>query len=175
MYLDEYVGDASEQPEDDEEEEVTFEEFIETFKTMLLVMLKGQYKEYMSDEFIEERVAQLFPDSNFYCYKMKDKTEDMAFEWAQIEQLVVDGLNSPSLFIKSGQFEPQHSTITERDILISGIETTMNDCFQEINNSLAVFKEKTDMPSKVLLTHKENIERLAKNFLRQAREKPWVF
>ena len=83
---------------------------------MLFEVLRDQYKEYMSDDFIEERVAKLFPDCNFYCYKMKDK--DMAFEWAQIEQIVVDGLNSPSLFIKSGQFEPMHSTITERDILI---------------------------------------------------------
>ena len=64
---------------------------------MLLEVLKHQYKEY-SDEFIEERIEKLFPDCNFYCYKKKDKNN--AFEWAQIEQLVVDSLNSPSLFIK---------------------------------------------------------------------------
>ena len=139
---------------------------------MLLDVVKLQYKEYSDDKFIETRIEKLFPKCNFYCYKKKDRNN--AFEWAQIEQLVVDSLNSPSLYIKKGLFEPQHSTIKERDILSQGIENTLADSDQEISHSLAVFKEKTSMPSKVMLKQKEKIEELRQKFLFIAFEKPWV-
>ena len=74
------------------------------------------------------------------------------------------------MFIKEGRLEPVHLKQQERDILVTGMEETMNKCLQEIDASQQTYSEKTKSVSKALVEQRKNIESLAESFLRQTKE-----
>ena len=53
-------------------------------------------------------------------------------EWQQMEAYIEDNLASPKFYLKSGVLEPVHLNLEERNILVSGLEDTMNRCVSEI-------------------------------------------
>ena len=64
---------------------------------------------------------------------MREDAKEMQLEWNQVEHFLDDSLESPRLFIKSGQLEPMHLSQKERDILVKGMEEMMIKCEQEID------------------------------------------
>ena len=68
-----------------------------------------------------------------------------------------------------------HLSQNERDILIKGMEEMMTKAVQEIDQSQAMYLEKTNHPSKALFEQKTNIKKLADSFLAQTKKSPWVF
>jgi len=54
---------------EEEKKGVTWEDFINQYRTLLLDVLEEQYGDMKNKrEFLGERIKQLFPDSNFYFY-----------------------------------------------------------------------------------------------------------
>ena len=54
----------------------TWKQYIEQYRTSLLHTLENHYNDKVTKDFLEERIAKLFPDENFYFFQLKDNTED---------------------------------------------------------------------------------------------------
>ena len=119
--------------EEKEESQVTWSEYIVLYRNLLIEVLVETYKESLKPAFIKERIKLLFPDDNFCFYQMREDAKEMQLEWEQVEHFLDDCLESPRLFIKSGQLEPMHLSQKERDILVKGMEEMMIKCEQEID------------------------------------------
>lgn len=52
-------------------------------------------------------------------------------------------INSPRLYITHGKLEHEHLSVAENKMLIDGLERTMNECSQGIDDGLRVYIEKT--------------------------------
>ena len=67
----------------------------------------------------------------------------MKWEWQNMEQFLEDNIEAPRMFMKSGELEPVHLTAKERNIMVKGMEETMEKAKQEIVKSQMLYKEKT--------------------------------
>ena len=59
----------------------------------------------------------------------------MLEEWAQIEKFIRDSLKKPHYYIVDGMFEPARLSQKERDILVKGMEDTLQKSMHEIDRS----------------------------------------
>ena len=94
--------------EESSEEHVDWEEYIKLYRDLLIETLHHFYNDKLSKTFIESRIRQLFPDSNFYFYQMRNDEGEMFLEWAQMELFIQDNIESRRFYIKSGLLEPVH-------------------------------------------------------------------
>ena len=63
---------------EEEKTGVTWEDFIKQYRTLLLEVLEEQYGQlFNKKEFLSERIKQLFPDSNFSFYQMREDEAEM--------------------------------------------------------------------------------------------------
>ena len=98
-----------------------------------------------------------------------------------METYIEDNLASPKFYLKSGVLEPVHLNLEERNILVSGLEETMNRCVSEIEAAQQLYIDQTkevrgrNCRSQKLDTQKKNISDLTNQFLSQTQEKPWIF
>ena len=128
--------DSFDDSEEEPEQEVTFKEYIVIYRKTLIEVLQKDCISDLKGDSLRQRIEKLFPDENFYCYQKRNNKEEMVLEWAQAEQFLKDCLNSPSMFIRMGELEPQHLTSQQRDILVNDMEQTMNNCVNETNHSM---------------------------------------
>ena len=74
--MQQYGGGSDEDLEYSEDEEAlqshmdipTWKQYIEQYRTSLLHTLENHYKDKATKDFLEERIAKLFPDENFYFF-----------------------------------------------------------------------------------------------------------
>ena len=86
--------------------------------------------------FISERIEQLFPESNFYFYKIFQGDEErMQKEKDQLRLLIEDNILEPRLYIESGLLEPVHLQEEERKLLIEGMQASITKIVQELIKS----------------------------------------
>ena len=66
----------------DEQENVTWLQYITEYRGLLVEALERQYVELEDTKFLKERVEKLFPDENFYFYQIRDDLAEAKLEWA---------------------------------------------------------------------------------------------
>ena len=79
---------------------------------------------------IEQRIDELFPDENFYFYRIFDDDEESQqgrnlFEQRQLLKLIKDCMEAKRYFIKEGALEPIHLVENERKLLAEGMQTSV--------------------------------------------------
>ena len=154
---------------------IPHEAFITQYRDLLFERAKILYKELNNDQFLQERIEALFPDSNFYFYKIRTSKKEIALERTEIEKFVRDSIAAPRLYIKSGKFEPVHMKKPEREILVNQMQDMMKTCYDESINDQREFGKKTNNVSPVLQKQSADIKELLEIFDKQAKETPWVF
>ena len=75
---------------------------------------------------IDERIDQLFPDENFYFFKIfegndEDSRNRNLFEQRQLLKLIKDCVNAKRYYIQKGLLEPIHLVEDERKLLVEGM------------------------------------------------------
>ena len=88
----------------------------------------------------------------------------MAEEWAQVEQFIRESLKKPHYYISDGMLEPVRLSQKERDILVKGMEDTLQKSMHEIDRSQKMYNINTSRPSEALVRQKENIKKLTRDF-----------
>ena len=89
---------------------------------------------------IEERIEQLFPDENFYFYKIfegddQKNRERNLIEQRQLLKLIQDCMKAKRFYIKEGLLEPIHLVESERKLLVEGMQTSVAGIIQEVYKS----------------------------------------
>ena len=90
-------------------------------------------------QFIKDRINQIFPDENFYFYKIRESKEEMELERAQAVRFIKDTITSPSFFVKSGAIEAVHLKKNETKILTKNVQHMLEQCKSEVHKSHRVF------------------------------------
>ena len=76
------------------------------------------------EKLIETRIDLLFPNQNFYFYKIwrtGDLDNRMDVEHDQLRKLINDNVQSDRFYIKSGLLEPVHLQEEERKLIVEGM------------------------------------------------------
>ena len=110
------------------QEEVTSDEYGNIYKENLIEALEEFYKDSMSRAEIVAHVEDLFPTANFYFFQMREGEDDMMKEYTQIEKFIADNIDTPRMSILSGRLEPVHLQRKERDIMVNGMQETIQKC-----------------------------------------------
>ena len=90
-------------------------------------------------------VDQLFPEENFYFFKIfKDSDKDSKIrnelEQKQLLKLINDCQSSGRYFIDEGLFEPIHLIENERQFLFEGMQTSIANIVEEVVKSNQICK-----------------------------------
>ena len=80
----------------------------------------------MKAKLIEDRIDALFPNGNFYFFKIFKGSDRATIERNELEQkelqkLITDCMESKKYYITSGLLEPIHLQENERDLLVEGM------------------------------------------------------
>ena len=79
---------------------------------------------------IEARIDELFPDENFYFFKIfggdnRTNFERNLLEQRQLLKLIQDCMTAKRYFIKQGLLEPIHLLEDERKLLVEGMQDSV--------------------------------------------------
>ena len=80
------------------------------------------------NKLIETRVDLLFPEENFYFFKLlknADLDNRMVEERNQLRKLINDNIRSNRYYIKKGLLEPVHLQEEERKLILEGMQTSL--------------------------------------------------
>ena len=78
-------------------------------------------------------------------------------------------------FIEEGMLEPVRLSQKETDILVKGMEDTLQKSIHEIDRMQKMFNINTNRPSEALINQKANIQQLTDDFKKHAQTEPWIF
>ena len=128
---------------------------------------------------IEDRIDELFPEENFYFFKIFEGDNQSTIEKNKLEQrqllrLIKDCMSSNMYYIKKGLFEPIHYTVQERNQLVDGMQTSIAKIVSEVLKSAEICEKTFGIISMDLKEKLEKTKEFYNKFSILLNEKPFV-
>ena len=114
------------------------------------------------EEFIEERIDQLLPSSNFFFFKINpgnssDAQRRNAIEKRELLRLIDAHMTYDRYYLEEGQIEPQYLIEDERKLLTEGMEISIEKIAYEVFKSNQLTQQITGKLSEELVERLKEI------------------
>ena len=129
---------------------MTIEDRITNYRNLLVEIAWKEYcsqarsESTITEEFIRERVAALFPDCNFYFFKdFQLNEDDHEAELEEVRRLIVDNIAFGKRFICEGLYAPVILDVEFRDKLLKILAEQLTSLDSALERAQATYTEAT--------------------------------